>query len=200
MAQVILLGLIQVREYVRRAPMCEIIQLKQFIYLTHIQYRHQYTYGWKSCIELIFSTERDSSSTLRLIPRISSHVLANSSAAFSITVLLIYHMQRDNISDLIYHISSATNVFLEMEQDILECIFHTFKMNAEILYTTITCRTSYFEITSLQLWQLWCHTLGVSHVSGLYNSFSWRKSSLQRIFRTVKLQDFRSYVNFVTCR
>jgi len=84
-------------------------------------------------------------------------------------------MQRDNVSDFIYHISSATNVFLEMEQDILECIFRIFKMKVEILYTTTTCRTSYFEIISLQLW---CHALGVSHVSGLYTSFSWSKSCL----------------------
>jgi len=43
-------------------------------------------------------------------------------------------MQRDNFLDLIYHISSATNVFLEMEQDILEPTFRTFKMKVEIIY------------------------------------------------------------------
>jgi len=101
--------------------------------------------------------------------------VANRSAAFRITVLKIYHTQRDNFPEYVYHISSATNVFLEMEQDILEPIFRTFKMKVEIICTTITCSTSYYEINFLQLW---CHALGVSHVSVLYTSFSWRKSCL----------------------
>ena len=39
MAQVILLGLIQHREDASRAPIYEIIYLKQFIFLIHIQFR-----------------------------------------------------------------------------------------------------------------------------------------------------------------
>jgi len=38
--------------------------------------------------------------------------VANRSAAFRITVLEFYHMQRVMISDLVNHISIATNAFL----------------------------------------------------------------------------------------
>jgi len=49
--------------------------------------------------------------------------VASTSAAFRITVLELYHMHRVKISALINHISSATYVFLWLEQVILGAHF-----------------------------------------------------------------------------
>jgi len=94
--------------------------------------------------------------------------VAKGSASFIITVLNFYHILRVKISTLIHRISSATNVFLVLEQVIFGVLFITIKINVEIKYTNITCSTSYFEKISLQLG---CQC-------------NWSESCLEFIFRT----------------